>query len=109
MVTVTLMPRSLMAAFIALQLLAAPVLCLAGVLEHLCSDCAQTFSCGHEDDCEQDPCSEIAVRPASSTRGDLAPAVAILPVPPCVAAFVWSAIAAPHPIPADLAGPPSLR
>ena len=39
-----------------------PVLCVAGVLEHLCADCPPAESCQHEDGCASDPCVDVAAR-----------------------------------------------
>lgn len=52
--------------------LAIPVLCMAGELLHACQ-CGESVSCAHEVNCDDDPCSVIAVRSDSSIRsGDLA-------------------------------------
>ena len=50
-------------------LLLAPGLCLAGALEHLCSDCTEGASCGHEDDCADDPCGDVLLRPDTDSSG----------------------------------------
>jgi hypothetical protein len=101
------MPRLLVTAFLAVSLLAAPALCLAGVVAHSCPDCS-ALSCGHEGDCAEDPCSETAVRPGLPTGGGLAPTPAVLPVgAPCGSALEWSGPAARPPL-AALAAPPSL-
>lgn len=44
-----------------------PVLCVAGVLEHLCADCPPADSCQHEDSCASDPCVDVAARAATAT------------------------------------------
>jgi hypothetical protein len=41
--------------------IAAPLLCVAGVLQHDCP-CAEESSCEHELDCGSDPCSEMVLR-----------------------------------------------
>ncbi len=41
-----------------LLLLAAPVLCAGGFLEHAC-ECGETVTCGHEDSCPDDPCVTV--------------------------------------------------
>jgi len=63
------MVHALVRCFVAILLLAGPVLCMSGLLEHACTDCPPKATCGHEEDCAQDPCSEIALRPGSSTEG----------------------------------------
>lgn len=47
--------------------LSAPALCLAGLLEHLCSECSDT-ACGHEENCSGDPCVQSQACPVSSSR-----------------------------------------
>jgi len=75
------MVRAVTRSFVAFLLIAGPVLCMSGLVEHACSDCPSQVACGHEEDCDQDPCSEIALRPESSTEGlDDAIAVAATPV-----------------------------
>ncbi|HET9235157.1 MAG TPA: hypothetical protein VFP10_13560 [Candidatus Eisenbacteria bacterium] len=45
-----------------------PTLCLAGVVEHLCSEGPETASCSHEEGCDEDPCSDVALRPELNPR-----------------------------------------
>ncbi len=47
-------------------LLLSPVLCLAGVLEHLCVACPENTCCDHEEDCAYDPCAEVLQVPDSA-------------------------------------------
>ena len=49
-------------------LLAAPVLCLGGIVVHQCARCAAQNPCGHEAGCEDDPCS--VTPPRSGTNPD---------------------------------------
>lgn len=42
--------------------IAAPALCLGGVLLHEC-ECGSAQACEHEGDCASDPCGELTVRP----------------------------------------------
>lgn len=42
--------------------LLSPGFCLAGAIEHVCADCPQGISCGHEEDCGADPCGEPVLR-----------------------------------------------
>lgn len=49
-------------------LLLSPVLCLAGVLEHLCADCPERTSCDHEEDCVSDPCVDIVQVPDTASH-----------------------------------------
>jgi hypothetical protein len=37
-------------------LLLGPGLCIAGVIDHICNDCVEETTCGHEDNCDSDPC-----------------------------------------------------
>jgi len=61
---------------IAIWMLALRSLCLAGVLEHICGDCPESITCGHEENCAADPCVETLQRPDSSSGDDgRAPAV----------------------------------
>lgn len=108
MTTFSRMSRLLVTVFVAVSLLAAPILCLAGLVVHSCPECS-AFSCGHEGDCAEDPCSETAVRPGLPTGGDLAPSLAVLPVDARYgSALAWSGPAARPPSAAGLEGPPSL-
>ena len=59
-------------------LLVAPALCMSGVLIHACD--WDNF-CGHESDCEADPCDVIAVRASGSDAEDT-------PIPMVNRAFV---------------------
>ena len=49
-------------AVITLALLLAPTLCVSGTLQHSCTECPESISCDHEDDCPSDPCSGPALR-----------------------------------------------
>jgi hypothetical protein len=78
------MSRALASLALAL-FMAQSTLCLAGVLRHPCDDCPGEASCGHEDDCSDDPCADLAIRPASSTqdpelRSALAAPLAVAPL-----------------------------
>jgi len=67
--------------------LAAPALCVEGVVTHVCV-CDSVQECSHEADCSFDPCSEIALRspsnaeynPASTVLITLGPAMAPTPL-----------------------------
>ena len=81
------MKRILLATLALWALLLAPGLCLAGALEHLCADCPEGASCGHEDDCIDDPCGDVLLRPAISSNSgvsalSLAVSSAALPAAP---------------------------
>jgi len=39
-------------------LLVVPALCAGGLLEHVC-DCGESVTCGHEDECADDPCVTV--------------------------------------------------
>jgi hypothetical protein len=71
-------------------------LCLAGFLEHTCEGCPGEVSCGHEADCEDDPCIEAAVRLAESAVVSQASAVAASLMAPLwvstegPAGYLWS-------------------
>ena len=43
-----------------------PSLCLAGSLQHTCSNCPQGVVCSHEERCVDDPCLDDLVRPESA-------------------------------------------
>lgn len=58
-----IMKRSLVAIVALWAILLGPGLCLAGALDHLCSDCTEQMACGHEDRCAEDPCTETLLRP----------------------------------------------
>lgn len=84
------------------SLIGSPVLCVAGALRHDCGDCAEAASdspaccavevadcgeddgCGHESDCELDPCGNTVIRPESSSDflPDLSPAPLLVAVDP---------------------------
>ena len=66
--TILVMFRLLVRATVLIMFLGIPTLCLAGVLEHLCSEGPETTSCNHEEACDQDPCSDIALRPDVNPR-----------------------------------------
>ena len=52
-------------------LIISPTFCVAGVLEHACTDCSEEDACGHEEDCQDDPCLEVIARTSSSTADGL--------------------------------------
>jgi len=55
------MARLLSSLFVAFMLLAAPALCVGGLLPHEC-DCGQggtEMQCEHEDSCSDDPCETL--------------------------------------------------
>jgi hypothetical protein len=102
------MVRLLVTMVATVLLLAAPVLCLAGLVTHSCSECTESVSCAHEGDCAEDPCSESALRPGQAIGDDEAPPLAVLPIQgPGGSAFAWS-LPATRPSCAGLAGTPSL-
>jgi hypothetical protein len=99
--------RLLVTMFVTALLLGAPVLCLAGVVTHACSECSEAVACGHEGDCAEDPCSETAVRPGHAIGYDFAPPLAVLPIAgPCGPALAWSVPAARPPSADPTALPP---
>jgi hypothetical protein len=52
-------------------LLAAPALCVGGVLEHFCADCPEGVDCTHEESCASDPCEGLlVVRPEHQQSND---------------------------------------
>jgi hypothetical protein len=51
------------------SVIAAPALCVAGVLAHECH-CEDEIACDHESACESDPCSEMLLR-RDSSAGDV--------------------------------------
>lgn len=58
-------------------LLLSPELCAGGVLFHPCDD-GPSGGCGHEEDCVDDPCSDVALRPSSLREAsDPAPAAIV--------------------------------
>ena len=65
-------------------IVAAPALCAAGVLAHMC-ECEESAVCDHESGCETDPCSDLVVLRDGSQDGlqeaDGSSAPAQLPVP----------------------------
>jgi hypothetical protein len=56
-------------------IIAAPVLCTAGVLAHEC-ECDEVCICDHESECEADPCSELLLRKDESGTDVEVPALA---------------------------------
>lgn len=54
-------------------MLAAPALCAAGVIAHLCERHGEA-SCGHESGCQTDPCSERAYRKDTADHDLVSPA-----------------------------------
>lgn len=52
-------------------LLFGPGLCIAGVIDHICDDCVEETACGHEDDCDSDPCIEILQITNTTTSVDV--------------------------------------
>ena len=52
--------------------LAAPALCIEGVVTHACV-CDSVQECSHETDCSYDPCNEIALRANSGPECDFPP------------------------------------
>lgn len=51
----------------------APAACLAGALDHYCLSCTE-IECGHEVECESDPCQILSTPVRSSSVRDHAPA-----------------------------------
>lgn len=71
--------RYLLALLAVWAIILGPGLCVGGVLEHLCLDCAPAAACDHEEDCAADPCLEPVVQPiASAASVLLLPVVALI-------------------------------
>jgi hypothetical protein len=64
----SMLRRCLAIAFVAWAVLAAPSLCRAAVLEHLCP-CGVSASCEHEESCSADPCA--IAKPATEAKAGL--------------------------------------
>jgi len=58
-------------------LLAVPALCTAGALLHPC-ECGAVIGCAHEEQCSEDPCSDLLAPPNNESH-DLQAAVAANP------------------------------
>lgn len=51
---------------LAWTLLGVPALCMAGSLLHDC-ECGAEIGCAHEEECSDDPCSDLLALPSSAT------------------------------------------
>ena len=61
--------RQTIGIFLALwALLVLPVLCTAGMIGHAC-DCGLSAECGHETNCSNDPCNQLAARRSGQNDG----------------------------------------
>ena len=47
-------------------LLAVPALCVGGALLHPC-ECGAAIGCAHEEQCSEDPCSDLLVLPGTAS------------------------------------------
>ena len=95
--------------------IAAPTLCLSGMLVHEC-ECGSAQACAHEGDCASDPCGELTVRTHRSTvvgsdEATMATHVASAPSDSLVTDPLASltVLPAPRPSAATLPFPPSDR
>jgi hypothetical protein len=72
-------PRTILFfAFTIWSILLAPGLCSAGWIDHLCAD-HDDASCGHEAECQDDPCASLSLKPARSESSDTDVAIAADP------------------------------
>lgn len=75
-----IVPRAGLLIIAVWAVVAAPALCVAGVLAHECR-CEDEIACDHESACESDPCGELLVRrDASFEHSILAELASALPV-----------------------------
>jgi hypothetical protein len=70
---------------VAVWALLVPSLCLAGAFGHPCDDCGDGLTCGHEEECAEDPCSEAMVRPVAAK---VAPDLGSCPAGPALQALM---------------------
>jgi hypothetical protein len=79
-----MLERSLFTSLALWTLLLGPGLCLAGTLQHLCTDCSEgsEIACEHEEDCANDPCADVVLRlDSESIAWKPVPPLAVVPSP----------------------------
>jgi len=72
-------------------MLAAPALCMEGVVTHSCV-CDSVQECSHEADCSYDPCNEVVLRSNSGPESDSASVIAVFEVSTQPAQFICSLV-----------------
>ena len=78
-----------------------PVACLSGALEHYCSSCTNT-ECGHEVECDSDPCQILSTPVRSSSVRDNAPDADIFPADVPNFPGEDASVNSGHPLPAPI-------